>query len=169
MKMDEQDGMMERQAGTEEAIASEEVAAAEEVAIPKLAAAAGVTAADEGTNPTGAAVPAEAASDAGQEAGAREAEWQRRLEAYAAKAVFSEARAAAAALGVPENRLDYAARLADTAGVDSEAPDARTANAAAVQKVLKDVPELLGGAGTGRTLGARRPRRGAFERGFMGD
>jgi len=116
-----------------------------------------------------AAVPAEDTHGAEDEAAAREAEWRRRLEAYAAKAAFSEARAAAAALGVPENRLDYAARLANAADIDPEQPGAREAIAAAVQRVLTDVPELRGGAGTGQNRGARRFRRDAFERGFMGD
>ena len=115
------------------------------------------------------AVPAEESGGEGGEAAGLEAEWKRRALDYAARAVFSEARAAAGALGVPENRLDYAARLADAAGIDLENPDARERIARAVQAVLRDVPELRGCAGTGRAAVARRPRREAFERGFMGD
>ncbi len=118
--------------------------------------------------PGGADSPEEeSAGEAGMES--TEAQWKRRAEVYAARAVFSEARAAAAQLGVPENRLDRVAKLADTSGIDPEQPDAQGRIARAVRAVIRDLPELSGGAGTGTIARARRPRLDAFERGFLGN
>ncbi len=104
-----------------------------------------------------------------EKAAGREVELARRAEACAARAVLAEARAAAAALGVKEARLDYAAKLAELGDIDPEEEDARSKIASAVREVLRTVPELMGGAGTGQTARARRPRRDAFERGFLGN
>jgi len=98
-----------------------------------------------------------------------EAEWRRRAEGYALQVVFSEARAAAATLGVPECRLDHVARLSDLSGIGPEDDGARERIARAVRAVLKELPELRGGVGTGQATTPRRPRRDAFERGFLGD
>jgi hypothetical protein len=98
-----------------------------------------------------------------------EAEWKRQAEGYALRAVFSEARAAAAAMGVPENRLDHVAKLSDLSGVDPEDGEARVRVAKAVRAVLKELPELCGGVGTGQVTAPRRSHRDAFERGFLGE
>jgi hypothetical protein len=118
---------------------------------------------DEGGAAAGEVGPVQAAD------GGSEAEWRRRAEGYALRAVFSEARAAAAAMGVPENRLDHVARLSDLSGIGPEEEGARERIAQAVRAVLRELPELHGGVGTGQATTARKPRRDAFERGFLGE
>lgn len=103
------------------------------------------------------------------EGGGSEAEWKRRAEGYAMRAVFSEARAAAAAMGVPENRLDHVARLSDLSGIDPEDGKAQGRIEEAVRAVLREHPELRGGVGTGQATVPRKARRDAFERGFLGE
>ena len=107
--------------------------------------------------------------EGGSTAEESEAAWRRRAEACAARAVLSEARAAAAMMGVPENRLDHAARLSDLSGIDPEDEGARERIARAVRVALAELPELIGGVGTGRATSPRRARHDAFERGFLGE
>ena len=104
-----------------------------------------------------------------EDAQARMAGLARRLEACAALLVLAEARCAAALMGVKDARLDCVARLADLQGIDPEDGEMRAKVALAVKAVLGDVPELLSGAGTGGAMAARRPRRDAFARGFIGE
>ena len=116
----------------------------------------------------GAAV--EVVQTEGAEGGAEAPEvvWRRRAEGYAVRAMFSEARATAAAMGVPENRLDHAAKLCDLSGIDPEDEGAQARIAEAMRAVLRELPELRGGVGTGEAASPRRARRDAFERGFLG-
>ena len=108
-------------------------------------------------------------AEASEEAGGSEAEWKRRAEGYALRAVFSEARAAAAVMGVPENRLDHVAKLSDLSGIGLEEEGARERIAAAVRAVLKELPEVRRGVGTGQMTNKRKFRRDPFERGFLGE
>ena len=120
--MDEQDGMTERQsvaeaAGAEVTVAAEEdtaekagavsegTGAAEEGVVAKTAVVAEVTAESEERASGGAeevdgmgTAASEESANPAKEAGTWEAEWQRKVSAYAAKAVYSEARAVAAML-----------------------------------------------------------------------
>ncbi len=102
------------------------------------------------------------------EDGGSEAAWKRRAEGYALRAVFSEARAAASAMGVPEDRLDQVARISDLSGIDPEDGKACGRIRDAVRAVLREHPALRGGVGTGQASAPRRPQRDAFERGFLG-
>ena len=122
----------------------------------------------EGPVQDGAAAGAAESEGAAGGAESPEAVWRRRAEGYAVRAVFSEARASAAAMGVPENRLDNAAKLCDLSGIDPEDEGARARIAEAVRAVLRELPELRGGVGTGEAASPRRARRDAFERGFLG-
>ncbi len=98
----------------------------------------------------------------------REAELSKRVERYAARAVLSEARAAAALMGVPADRLDDVAKLCELSGIDPEEDSARAKIAGAVRGALGRMTGLTGGAGTGSAVATQRPRRDAFERGFLG-
>jgi hypothetical protein len=122
----------------------------------------------EGPEEGGAAGETADSADAAGGAEAPEAVWRRRAEGYAVRAVFSEARAAAAVMGVPENRLDHAAKLCELSGIDPEDEGARARIAEAVRAVLRELPELRGGVGTGAAASPRKARRDAFERGFLG-
>ena len=124
--------------------------------------------AEEPTQDDAAAGRRESA-EAAEEAGGSEVKWKRRADGYALQAVFSEARAAAAVMGVPENRLDHVARLADLSGIGPEEEGARERVAAAVRAVLKELPEVRGGVGTGQATAKRKPRRDPFERGVLGE
>lgn len=75
------------------------------------------------------------------------------------RALQAELRGAAAIAGVAKERIPYVLRLADTSGIDLSAADAETKIAAAIDKVLGDLPELRGGAvGTGSAGNfARKP------------
>ena len=46
---------------------------------------------------------------------------------------------------------------------------ARERIAAAVREILKELPEVRGGVGTGQVMAMRKPRRDPFERGFLGE
>ncbi len=92
----------------------------------------------------------------------------RRAEDCARRAVEGEARAAAALLGVPENRLGRVAKHADLSGIDPADGEARAKIVRAVRAVLAEFPEL-GGAGTGSATPVARIRRDAFARGFLGE
>ena len=124
--------------------------------------------AEEPTQDDAAAGGRESA-EAAEDGGGLEAEWKRRADGYALRAVFSEARAAAAVMGVPENRLDHVARLADLSGIGPEEEGAGERIAAAVRAVLKELPEVRGGVGTGQATNKRKFRRDPFERGFLGE
>lgn len=72
------------------------------------------------------------------------------LNAMTQRAMQAELRGAAALMGVPEARIPYVLRMADTAGIDMGAADAPEQIAGAISRVLTDVPELRGaGTGTG--------------------
>ena len=98
----------------------------------------------------------------------REAVLLERAERYAARAVLSEARATAALMGVPENRLDDIAKLCELSGIDPEEAGTRARIVEMVRDALNRVPGLRCGSGTGSTVSPRKPRRDAFERGFLG-
>ena len=69
-----------------------------------------------------------------------------------ARLAEAQLRSAAALAGVPKGRIAYAMRMADVSGIDPLADDAADKYAAAIDKVLSDVPELRGSAGgTGST------------------
>lgn len=91
-----------------------------------------------------------------------------RAESYARRAVEGEARAAAALLGVPEERIGVVLKLADLSGIDPADGEARAKVGRAVRVALAEVPEL-GGAGTGSVTQVPRKRRDAFARGFLGE
>lgn len=87
------------------------------------------------------------------------------------RALQAELRGAAAIAGVPKERIPYVLRLADTSGIDLTADDADAKIAAAIDRVLSDLPELRGGAvGTGSAGNfARKPNQqlDPFLQGFM--
>ena len=59
---------------------------------------------------------------------------------------------------MPKERIPYVMRMADVTGLDPTAADAAERYQQAIDKVLDDVPELRGGAGTGSTGNfARKP------------
>ncbi|MDY5514684.1 MAG: hypothetical protein SPG32_08095 [Candidatus Ventricola sp.] len=81
-----------------------------------------------------------------------------RLANMQAKLGEYQLRTAAALAGVPKGRIPYVMRMADVTGLDPTAADAAEHYQQAVDKVLADVPELRGGAGTGSTGNfARKP------------
>ncbi len=81
-----------------------------------------------------------------------------RLANMQAKLGEYQLRTAAALSGVPKERIPYVMRMADVTGLDPCAADAAEHYQKAVDKVLYDVPELRGGAGTGSTGNfARKP------------
>ena len=81
-----------------------------------------------------------------------------RLAAMQAKLGEYQLRTAAALSGVPKERIPYVMRMADVTGLDPTAADAAEHYQQAIDKVLADVPELRGGAGTGSTGNfARKP------------
>ena len=81
-----------------------------------------------------------------------------RLAAMQAKLGEYQLRTAAALAGVPKERIPYVMRMADVTGLDPTAADAAEHYQQAIDKVLADVPELRGGAGTGSTGNfARKP------------
>ena len=81
-----------------------------------------------------------------------------RLAHMQAKLGEYQLRTAAALSGVPKERIPYVMRMADVTGLDPTAADAAERYQQAIDKVLADVPELRGGAGTGSTGNfARKP------------
>lgn len=81
-----------------------------------------------------------------------------RLANMQAKLGEYQLRTAAALAGVPKERIPYVMRMADVTGLDPTAADAAEHYQQAINKVLADVPELRGGAGTGSTGNfARKP------------
>ena len=81
-----------------------------------------------------------------------------RLANMQAKLGEYQLRTAAALAGVPKERIPYVMRMADVTGLDPTAADAAEHYQQAIDKVLADVPELRGGAGTGSTGNfARKP------------
>lgn len=81
-----------------------------------------------------------------------------RLAKMQAKLGEYQLRTAAALAGVPKERIPYVMRMADVTGLDPTAADAAEHYQQAIDKVLADVPELRGGAGTGSTGNfARKP------------
>ena len=81
-----------------------------------------------------------------------------RLANMQAKLGEYQLRTAAALAGVPKERIPYVMRMADATGLDPTAADAEERYQQAIDKVLADVPELRGGAGTGSTGNfARKP------------
>ncbi|MGN1370188.1 MAG: hypothetical protein ACI4WX_15060 [Aristaeellaceae bacterium] len=83
---------------------------------------------------------------------------QERLANMQAKLGEYQLRTAAALAGVPKERIPYVMRMADVTGLDPTAADAAEHYQQAIDKVLADVPELRGGAGTGSTGNfARKP------------
>lgn len=81
-----------------------------------------------------------------------------RLAAMQAKLGEYQLRTAAALSGVLKERIPYVMRMADVTGLDPTAADAAEHYQQAIDKVLADVPELRGGAGTGSTGNfARKP------------
>lgn len=84
-----------------------------------------------------------------------------RLANMQAKLGEYQLRTAAALAGVPKERIPYVMRMADVTGLDPTAADAAEHYQKAIDKVLADVPELRGGAGTGSTGNfARKPVNG---------
>lgn len=74
---------------------------------------------------------------------------EERLVTANARLLDAELRSAAALAGVPKARIPYAVRMAETKGIDLNAEDAAEKIAAAMEKVLSDVPELRSSAGVG--------------------
>lgn len=95
-----------------------------------------------------------AAMDETERLKAEKAEAEQKAQAAQAAAnqrlIKAEAKVQAAALGVKPERIDYAIRLADLSGVevgDDGEPDAKAVKAA-IEAVLRDVPELKGVSGS---------------------
>lgn len=84
----------------------------------------------------------------------------------------AKAEAKAAALGVKPERLKYALRMAELAGIDPMADDADGKIGEKLQAIVTDMPELIGGGGTGSSGAFRRqgtkPEEDAFTRGLKG-
>lgn len=86
-----------------------------------------------------------------------------------AKLLTSKAESQAAQMGVKPDRIKHAVRLAELNGIDPTADEADAKIKEKLQAVLTDMPEMLGGTGTGSPGAFRKPDnapKDAFSRGF---
>ena len=90
-------------------------------------------------------------------------EAEERLEKARQRIMTAEMRSAAALAGVPKERIGYVLKLADTTGIDLDADDADEKIAAAIGKVLDDLPELRGKPGGTGAVGNFARRTGETE------
>jgi Membrane protein involved in colicin uptake len=91
-------------------------------------------------------------------------------EAADQRIIKAELKVQAAALGVKPEKLAYVTKLADISGIDvtDGEPDAKAIKKA-VEAVIKDLPELVGGKGNGSVGGGANPGGSGGASGGMND
>lgn len=114
--------------------------------------------------PANGAAPAEGMDPAAQLVVANQ-----KITSMAQTLLTAKAEAKAAALGVKPERLKHAVRMAELGGIDPMADDADGKIGEKLQAIVTEMPELLGGTGTGASGAFRRQENkpvDPFEKGF---